>query len=85
MKPIRTERTNANFVLCGCGDLPATKCHDHNGAPYIETCWVMDDAEKAIFEKTGQIFIVIAGLRISPMVVEVESSILDEGEGERNG
>lgn len=80
MKPIVTPETNAVFVAPGCGDLPATTCHDpETGKDYVQTVWELslDDLKK--INETGLIYISVMGNGIQPILVSTES-MLKEGE-----
>ena len=80
MKPIVTPETNAVFVAPGCGDLPATTCHDpETGKDYVQTVWELslDDLKKS--NKTGLIYISVMGNGVQPILVSTES-MLKEGE-----
>lgn len=80
MKPIVTPETNAVFVAPGCGDLPATTCHDpETGKDYVQTVWelTLDDLKK--INETGLIYISVMGNGIQPILVSTES-MLKEGE-----
>ena len=80
MKPIVTPETNAVFVAPGCGDLPATTCHDpETGKDYVQTVWELslDDLKK--INKTGLIYISVMGNGVQPILVSTES-MLKEGE-----
>ena len=79
MKPVETEHSNAVFVLEGCLDLPATKCHDkQNGTSYVESCWEMTEEERAEVMKTGRVFVTMMGETVPPLLVSVESMVDDE-------
>lgn len=75
MKPIRTAETNTIFVLEGCGDLPATKCHDANGVPHVQSCWQLTEKELALIAKTGCIHVVTVGKTVPPMSLAIESML----------
>lgn len=80
MKPIVTPETNAVFVAPGCGDLPATTCHDpETGKDYVQTVWELslDDLKK--INETGLIYISVMGNGVQPILVSTES-MLKEGE-----
>lgn len=80
MKPIVTPETNAVFVAPGCGDLPATTCHDpETGKDYVQTVWelTLDDLKK--INETGLIYISVMGNGVQPILVSTES-MLKEGE-----
>ena len=69
MIPIQTPDTNAVFVVPGCGDLPATKCHDpETGRDYVQTVW--------------QLSVSVMGNGIQPILVSTESILADEKDGE---
>ena len=79
MKPIETPNTNTVFVAPGCGDLPATKCHDpETGMSYVETCWELTPAEVRRISETGLIFVTVMGNGIQPLALHTESLVKDE-------
>ena len=78
MKPIVTPETNAVFVAPGCGDLPATTCHDpETGKDYVQTVWELslDDLKK--INESGLIYISVMGNGIQPILVSTESMLKD--------
>lgn len=80
MYPVKTPDTNAVFVLEGCGDLPATKCHDVNGVPHIQTCWALTPQELETIAKTGRLYVLVMGTGVPPLSLSVESMLEKEGE-----
>lgn len=80
MFPVKTPDTNATFVLEGCGDLPATKCHDAQGTPYVESCWQLTPEELAVVQKTGRIYLLTMGDCVLPVCMSVQSALEKEGE-----
>lgn len=79
LKPIETPETNIVFVMDGCGDLPAVKCHDpETKMDYVETVWEVSPAELKVIQETGKIFISVLGHGIPPMRVGVESLLAPE-------
>ena len=80
MKPIETPDTNAIFVAPGCGDLPATKCHDpQTGQDYVQTVWELSLDDLKRIQETGLIYISVMGNGIQPILVSTESMLVDEG------
>ena len=80
MKPIVTPETNAVFVAPGCGDLPATTCHDpETGKDYVQTVWELSLNDLKKINETGLIYISVMGNGIQPILVSTES-MLKEGE-----
>ena len=46
MKPVKTDYSNITYVADGCGDLPATVCHNLTmDRTEIETVWELTDEE----------------------------------------
>ena len=83
MIPIQTPDTNAVFVAPGCGDLPATKCHDpETGRDYVQTVWQLSIEELKRIQETGLIYISVMGNGIQPILVSTESILADEKDGE---
>ncbi len=83
MIPIQTPDTNAVFVASGCGDLPATKCHDpETGRDYVQTVWQLSIEELKRIQETGLIYVSVMGNGIQPILVSTESILADEKDGE---
>lgn len=83
MIPIQTPDTNAVFVAPGCGDLPATKCHDpETGRDYVQTVWRLSIEELKQIQETGLIYVSVMGNGIQPILVSTESILADEKDGE---
>lgn len=83
MIPIQTPDTNAVFVAPGCGDLPATKCHDpETGRDYVQTVWQLSIEELRQIQETGLIYVSVMGNGIQPILVSTESILADEKDGE---
>lgn len=83
MIPIQTPDTNAVFVAPGCGDLPATKCHDpETGRDYVQIVWQLSIEELKRIQETGLIYVSVMGNGIQPILVSTESILADEKDGE---
>lgn len=83
MIPIQTPDTNAVFVAPGCGDLPATKCHDpETGRDYVQTVWQLSIEELKRIQETGLIYVSVMGNGIQPIFVSTESILADKKDGE---
>ena len=83
MIPVQTPDTNAVFVAPGCGDLPATKCHDpETGRDYVQTVWQFSVEELKRIQETGLIYVSVMGNGIQPILVSTESILADEKDGE---
>ena len=83
MIPIQTQDTNAVFIAPGCGDLPATKCHDpETGRDYVQTVWQLSIEELKRIQETGLIYVSVMGNGIQPILVSTESILADEKDGE---
>lgn len=80
MKPVVTPDTNTTFALEGCGDLPATKCHDDKGTPYVESCWELSLEELNEIAKTGRIYLLTMGDCVLPVSLSTQSALMKEGE-----
>ena len=79
MKPIVTPETNVVFVAPGCGDLPATTCHDPaTGIDYVQTAWELTVEDLKRLQETGIIYIAVMGNGIQPILVSTESMLKDE-------
>lgn len=70
MKAIETKHTND---VLGAGDnpgvydLPITRGNLHDGMPYVESAWLLDDAEQARVADTGVVYFRCMGVTHPPM------------------
>lgn len=81
MKPIVTPETNAVFVAPGCGDLPATTCHDpETGTDYVQTVWELSVEDLKRIQETGLIYISVVGNGIQPILVSTESMLKESSD-----
>lgn len=77
LKPIQTDETNITFVAEGCGDLPATKAYDENGATYIITAWEISPDELKKLQETGIIYLSVIGNGIPPVFLTADNPIIE--------
>lgn len=73
MKPIRTKTTNRTFTGKGSEALPATAVQFADQKIAVEACFELTDEEVAEITKSKQIFIVFAGERIVPFMLNTNS------------
>lgn len=77
LKPIQTDETNITFVAEGCGDLPATRAFDENGASYIITAWEISPEELKKLQETGIIYLSVIGNGIPPVFLTADNPIIE--------
>lgn len=73
MRPVKTKHTNITLTAEGCGDLPATVLQYGGGRQEIETCWELTPEELATVQRTGRIYLNVAGWTHPPVILGVES------------
>ena len=73
MGPVQTDSTNIILTAEGCGDLPATVLQYRDGRQEIETRWELDPDELATVQRTGKIYLSVAGRAHPPVRLAVES------------
>ena len=84
MKPVKTDYSNITYVADGCGDLPATVCHNLTmDRTEIETVWELTDEEVQQITENRRIYVYISGKSVPPMAICTESQLVftDEKEG----
>lgn len=79
MIPIITDTTNRISTAEGCLDLPNTKTSD---GEHYETCWKLTDEELKKVHETGKIYILINADHVHPMLVDVETMLMTEGDSD---
>lgn len=75
MRAIRTDNTNIILAAEGCEDLPATVMQRLDGRQEFETCWELDPDELATVQRTGRIYLVVAGREHPPATLSVHSRL----------
>ncbi len=80
MKPVKTDYSNITYVADGCGDLPATVCHNLGlNRQEIETVWELSDDEIRQITEGKRIYLYIVGESVPPMAICTESQLMWEG------
>lgn len=73
MRPIPTEHTNIILTPEGCGNLPATVMQCLGGRQEFETCWQLDPEDLATVQRTGRVYLIVAGREHLPVALAAES------------
>lgn len=79
MKPIITDTSNIIASGEGCFNLPLTRTQD---GQFYETCWEMSEEELKKVQETGKIYVGIRSSVIHPMIVDVETMLMTEGDSD---
>lgn len=82
MKPVRTKTTNRTFTGKGSEPLPATAVQFADGKIATEACFELTDEEIQEITKSKKIFIVFAGERIIPFMLNTKTINSGGGESE---
>lgn len=73
MRPIQTDTTNIILTLEDCGGLPATVMQCFGGRQEFETCWQLDPEDLATVQRTGRVYLIVAGREHPPVALAAES------------
>lgn len=75
MRPIQTGTTNIVLVCEDCRGLPATVMQYGDGRQEFETCWELDPDELATVQRTGRIYLAVAGREHPPVTLSAHSGL----------
>lgn len=73
MRPVQTDSANIILTPEGCGNLPATVMQCLGGRQEFETCWQLDPDELATVQRTGRVYLIVAGREHPPVALAAES------------